>query len=775
MKFFFALLFLFFISTSFAETSLKTACQIKPNSCQKVSEVLRTRKQLCEIKLLANDCNHFKKENPTESWKYIGCELEDICRQDQFTWGEGISACVTGALALPIAIYEQIKIQDDLIKDCDKSLACKRQWASAQPTTQNLTDVDLKKKNMAAYLWTKKTEFDPIRARMYASGQIKKEDYYQQMQWSLEAQKKFPNVKPGDALTLSSMWTIVTDKIDREFAEVRCFIPTEKIRFTCEVVSNLVGGVAIEKAFAGALAKRELKSAAKSAVAAERRMGARLARIAESSEPKKLFEKEFGKSIQTSVEENETWLKRVNNPTANQNTVTFENTMFKNMNDVIFKEEAFPTALTNLNQSMNLQKLRELEQEIQKTHPEFKFYAYSNFKSLKLTYDEIPGLNLSSQIRAAAEETQKDYTEYLLKNKLVRASDEPAKWFKTSIGPTDDLANLAVRYGRQEGKFFVDATDPAFVAWAQKSLSKAQELRKELLTTFRETKLVTTADQATGNFDREVFDILRKNKASRDVAKQSLEQKFGVQSINDQSFEKLRTYFEHVDNLSPGLQGVDRTIATLAEAPHGGISVDMIGLGADHLQQTSAAALGQSKNLTEFLARARQGEQALTQEVRERTLQMETKFKEVTGDPNAKFSCPGDGCKGFLPGRELTESETNRFFDLVTQSGEQGRLRFSQVRGSPREFQEAIVKEGDQVEKDLRKALSGTRDTRNLNGLNFSVSIRSAKPGEGVANLHISEANNLKLTTTQKKAIQAEFDRLVKSPKSGYQFIAPEK
>jgi len=172
-----------------------------------------------------------------------------------------------------------------------------------------------------------------------------------------------------------------------------------------------------------------------------------------------------------------------------------------------------------------------------------------------------------------------------------------------------------------------------------------------------------------------------------------------------------------------------------------------------------------------FLSKARAGEELLTEDIAKRKEFIESIFKDVTGEKSAKVICSGDGCKAFLPSRALTEEEAKRFADVVTASGgEQGRLRFAEVKGlADRSVQDLVAKQGEDLEKGLRRSLGGVIDVRRLQGVNLSISIRAKDaPGAGTAKLHISEAAGLRLTKAEREQIERAYQKVLQDSKTGY-------
>lgn len=780
---------------SFSESTLESLrdfqfqqnCSVyTKDNCKVVPNFLKMQKHLCEINRATHHCEKFEKEKPSEAWKYTQCSYDKMCFDRNVNLLDSAAACVVGATATAVDIARLTKMflsgvasritqNNDWLKACDISIDCKKKLASSQPSTQYLLqpekEEDLKKVT-AAYLMSRKIEYDPIRAQLMIRGSISKQQYYNEIGWLVPPQNKLSQLPADQVISLTSIWETIKSKVDSEISEVSCYVPIEKTRFKCQVLSDVLGGIGLEAAFATRVAKAGTIAAKESVEVIERRLTGQLTRIANSSEPKKEFVSAFAQKNLTTKAENEAWLEIISKPTASQRNFTIENSKLKTMNDKIFKDEEYVTALTNAYKEMQFSRLKILEKQLQVKNPEFKFTPFSDYKSVRLVYDDIPGTDISDLLKKATEETNAEFASYAVKNKLVRAADQPEAWFKASVNTTDDLTNLTAKYARTAapGSMFVDGvSDVGFKTWVQKEFTDGKQLRSDLVNSFKDTTLVTSKNLSEANLSRDAFEILRKNRDEPAVAKSLLEQKFGLAPIPDKTFSKLTEYFEKVDSFSPGLRNTERQFATLSDAPHGGVSVDMIGLGADHLQVTSAEAFAKSKSVNELLLNSRSSEIALTEKIQMRKNEIESKFKSITGDPNAKVICSGDGCKAFLLNREVTETEAKKFADAVTQGGEQGRLRFSEVKNlEAREYQDLVAKQGEDLEKKLRLSLNGKLDQRRLDGINFSVLIKAVKPGDGTAKLHISEASGLKLSAQEKKLIEEIYRNSLRNSNMGY-------
>ncbi len=759
---------------------------------KQIPEFLKTQKNLCDLNRKINNCEKFETENPVESWKYIKCNYQEMCFQNNVEVKDSVAACLVGATSLVVdiaklgkLIYEgaanQIMKQEKWLKTCDQSLECKRQLASGQPTTAFLTkpeNTEKLKKFNSEYLYSKKEEYNKIRLQKLKNKKMTLAQYHKEIGWKSFGQTVTENIPDISKLSLISVWNFIQQYADSEVREISCYVPAEMTRFKCQILTDVLSGVGIEKAMAKGLLKANKTVAKETAEAIDRRASQQLIQIVKSSAPKAALVKEFSQKSATSVAENEAWKKFISKPGSKQKAMTIENVKLKSLNDTVFKDEEYVSTLMNTYNDMQLRKFKLLEAELKKINPAFEFKVFSDFKSLRVAYDDIPGLkiegkNVDQLLKETALKSNEEFADFTIKNQLVRESDKPGAWYKAAQEKTDDWVGLKAKFTRQvlsnDNALFLDLeNDKKFKTWAQEEVLTGKRLKSEVLEAFKDTAVISKS-KSDANVNVEVFGILRKNKDNPDAAKSAIQDLYGLESISDNNFNTLKKFYEKADVVSPGLRNTERRFATLADAPHGGMSIDMIDLGAEHIQSTSAYAFGKTDNVDDFLKVSREAEEKLTEKIFNRQREIEKKFRDITGDTNARVVCSGDGCKAYLPNRELSETEIKKFADVATAGGEQGKLRFSSIQNlASKEYSDLVVKQGEDLEKSLRRNLAGKIDSRRLQGVNFSVHIKANKPGDGSTKLHISEANGFKLSEAERQQIKTEYLKTIKESDMGY-------
>ena len=567
-------------------------------NCKKLPEMVQIQVDMCKATYAANKCEE-RKAKDDEQWRYLDCNPYALC-QMAVDLHSSSNACFVGLLELPRVVGEGA-------------------ISGYKSVREYVSTFDSEKATQLKYKAHKLIELET----------------YTGLTEKVKQQVEKLSQKRMD---IELAWIIVRDFFNDTKADYQCLSSNEKQRIKCSILADILSGVAVEKALAkgGAMALKKTTTTSKvfrtEAVVEGRSVEAKLANIAKASDKKRYIVEQYGTKNVTSEAENISWKKFIENPGKKHKSVTIENINLKELNDKIFKDEQYVTSITNLYKEMQMDKLKALEKSIQKTNPNFKFNYFSDFKTVRVAYDDINGVDVSKLLSQELAATNKEFADFTLKENLVRAKDNPAGWFKASSHTSDDMTNLVSRYSRENpNEYFIDgATDPKFKTWADERFTQAKTLHTKVLNEYKGTDLVQQTPSGPA-VNRDLFEIMRKNKDPI-TAKAEIERTFGLQKMEDVKYQELRDYFDRADNFAPGLRNTKREFATLADATHGGVSIDMIGLGADHIQSTSSMALNGSKNIDELLKMSRKNEQVLTDEINRRKTVIEEKFKEITGE-----------------------------------------------------------------------------------------------------------------------------------------------
>ncbi len=143
----------------------------------------------------------------------------------------------------------------------------------------------------------------------------------------------------------------------------------------------------------------------------------------------------------------------------------------------------------------------------------------------------------------------------------------------------------------------------------------------------------------------------------------SLIQRYGLTELSSETVRNIQIYSAKVDQFSPDLLIAKREVATLDEAKMGGLSADMVGMGAENLRATGEA-LAQSKNVTESLAMARQMEQKTTSNFNVQRSDFQRVVAESVGTERMKTICNGDDCVS-VAASPLTKLEKDKILQGI--------------------------------------------------------------------------------------------------------------
>jgi hypothetical protein len=180
--------------------NIRLTCEQKSkmNCDRKYIDLFALQKDLCKIDFEKNNCADKIKKNSDESWRYKKCDDSSLCIQNQYDSSESLAACGLGLLELPRVIGQaavdvaratpsvvknylgrvssRINDREQMLKNCNLSIECKRKLARGNPSTLSLADPKNEKdlaKYSAVYLWSKNIEYEPIRVQHVIRGTMR--------------------------------------------------------------------------------------------------------------------------------------------------------------------------------------------------------------------------------------------------------------------------------------------------------------------------------------------------------------------------------------------------------------------------------------------------------------------------------------------------------------------------------------------------------------------------------------------------------------------------
>lgn len=768
---FFANLFFFLtLSTaSFAydpDTLLKALyCSKKTDCSPQIKDYMEKVRLACEVEVQGLKCNELLSTHPEWAPLMRHCDLPSLCRQAEELERDAAMACLRGyknaMVDLGISLKDMtvslanfvdeswegfkknVRHRNDFIRECNKSLTCKRDLVKDDHRYRNLSDEQLNKLS-ASFL--------------YVESQSMK-GYMASLERSRPPSGPRPVVPSEDNIAISaeqreklkSLVGMVSDKVKMEYTRYSCYHPLAQQELKCYAIGTVVDPTMVAGYFIkGARATTALGRIAKSekAVAATKAGGATF----RSREELVQTYLEFSPAT---VAQNEKWIALAEKG-KDSKAIFFdvENSQIKTLNDTL-KDKNLVTSLTNFHKDILGKKMNALQME----YPDLVIGEYSDFKSMRFAFSGKIPPDLEKKLQKIFKDTNIEFDEYLKQQRIVRNSESTRDWFRGGVGETADQANLAARYSRQVAENDVQTFS---IPHLQKSMNAKLETverdRKDLRAYFANTSVVEGA-----TLHPDAFDIVRKAKGDSKAIATELANRFGLSEVSSKSVATLQRYASETDEFSPGLFIAKREIAHLNDAIHGGLSADIIGLGSANLKGT-AEALASSPSIERALEATRRAEKVVTQNFVDQKRAFEEVVKRSVDPGKLKTLCSGDDCVSVATA-PLSDKDKRNILKGLSETKYSGNYRLAFVSNGVKdvESRNILATHGESIEKILRKSLSATMEPNKLKGLTFGVDMRTIQKNKGPVKLFMGEADGVRLTEAERNLINTRFKEAVEA------------
>ncbi|GEM_PF-6171191 len=702
----------------------------------------------CQLELKAHQCQELAEKNPEWAPLIKQCDFTDQCREQSEYFNQKNQACLRGYKNALVDLGTSIKDislslagliegswdefkknqrqRSDFLKACENSLLCKRDLIKDDHRYNTLSDNQLNSYS-AAFL-----EVEARSLRSYKS--------------SLQRNKTTPYVplseRPRDDSQLNTeqieklqnLKTLVAGKIKEQYSRYSCYSSLAKEELECYAIATVLDPTLI----AGYFTK-----AGRAAVAT-----GRLIQTEVKISRTQLLSKYLNYSP-TTVAQNERWIAQAEKTSRGKTVfVDIENSQLKELNDSL-KDKNLVTGLTNFQKELVFEKVDQLQQR----NPGLVIEKYSDFKSSRFAFSGKVPEDIESQLRNLFSETNSEFIKKMKASGILDEGLQPDQWFRAGVGQSADQANLAARYSRQVEKNELQVFQNKSLATAiQGKLNQLETQRTRLRSELAETALL---DGST--FHPDVFDIVRKGKGNTEKTTSSLKNRFALTSISPSTVTELENYVAAADEFSPGIYIAKREVAHLNGADNGGLSADIIGLGAANLKGTAEAIAGQS-DINKVLESTRLAEKIVTKNFKEQKDYFEQVLLRSVDPGKIKSLCSGDDCVGVAI-KPLTENEKKNILGGLADSKYSGtyRLAFIPEGVSVVNTRNALATHGESIEKLLRQSLGTTMEPRKLKGLTFGVDMQTQVLNQGRLKLILGEARDLNLSPNERKLIQDKF------------------
>lgn len=744
-------------------------------ACVRPSESLKLKLNACEIEYQSNKCQELEK-NPDLKGFLKKCDYAGYCdsqneqnENSQFlkclvAYGEPtreMIGFVTESLDKYFAhIASDTEKRNKFIQDCT-SIECKRSLVVNDPRYNKLTDQQIEKLS-AAFLFVQKEDMarhmNSLERNKYTPTlslyeRAEKIEAYQKNQEKLNS-KKISDKENAELKALKEMAQAQLKKLDQKWS---CYNSEARLEMACYAVGNvidpslLVGGLSTKLTH---IRKLRLAQAATETtdVAQKIKSTSRISKIANNVD----LANQYLHYSPTSIAQNEKWIATASSKnifTSKSKFLDVENSLLKTLNDTL-KDKNLVTSLTNLHKDILFEKIAELEAK----YPGLVIDKYSDFKSSRFALSGKVPKNIEDELQRVVSSANKEFTD-IVKEKKLLTENADTNWFKAGYGETADQANISARYARKNSDDSLQSfKDTNIQTDLNQTLKNTENIRTDLKSELAQTSVM---DGATLHTD--AFDIVRKNIDDPEKTKQLLSQRFGLSEISDSTVQKMAAYTKKVDEFSPGLYIAKREVASLNEAVHGGLSADMVGMGATNLRHT-AEALANPKDLTKTITKTRESEIRATEAFNKQREDFKNILLKSVSPGKVQSICSGDDCVAVAT-KALSSIEKQKILDNLAEAGYSGKFRLSFINEGIKESsaRNIIAVHGESAEKQLRSILATQMEPARLKGITFGIDMQTSAVNNGTAQLMIGTAKDVKLTINEKKLIQESFNRAIQN------------
>ncbi len=683
--------------------------------CSNPPRLLKDAVTMCEISKKASRCDVFAKENPELARLVKKCDAKSYCTQNIAALQGLEAACWRGyksaAIDLGIAVKD---IAVGLAEYVDRS------WEKLKSSSANKTPVKI----------------EASRAKVSAASATE-----------LNSTQKSRLREMGEA---------AMGAFEKAKVKYNCITPLAQAEMRCYAIGTvfdptLLAGYAL-KMVRTVRVVSELSEAAH--VNSEVRIGVQGVKTLGQISRAQLVEKYLYFSP-TTASQNKKWMDLASTVKASDKVhfVNFENAEMQSLNTTLM-DKNLVTSLTNYHKDLVFRRIEDLKKEF----PGLEVEAYSDYKSARFAFKGQAPPDLQQRLAQIFKDTNQEYRDYLIQNKVIRATEAPQNWIRAGAGDTADQANFATRYSRKvETNQLQNFADPEVSSLLKASFQQAEKLRTQISDAVSPQSSLMKGK----TLDADAFNIVRKNSGNPEVIQSALIQRYGLKDISLKTVKDIESYAAKVDEFSPDLYIVKREVATLHEAPKGGISADMVGMGAQNLRST-ADALVQAKNADEAIVQARAMERKVTEGFNEQKDGFQKVVADAVGADRMKTICSGDDCVS-IANSALNSEDKSKILQGLADQGYSSKFRLSFIpEGIPEaSARTSLATHGETIEKMIQKNLSQEMEPGRMKGLIFGVDMQTTKLNEGPVKLLIGTSKDVNLTAAERVKIQESFQKSI--------------
>jgi hypothetical protein len=405
-------------------------------------------------------------------------------------------------------------------------------------------------------------------------------------------------------------------------------------------------------------------------------------------------------------------------------------------------------------------------EDFRSAHPGVTVDFYSDYKSLRARVRGPPGKEqeLMDELAILIDRTTENFNREVKLNALAPLP-EGDSWFRSGLGRTSEEANIVTRFSRRKTDIQTETYNSIGAQTRIRDVWQlAEQSRRKIQEQFKNPfmlRKVEGTDMSIPTAD--VLEVVRKNSDPDTIAK-ILTGRYNTKISRDHAI-LLQTYFERVDQFSPGLLIPSRIEHTFDQATKGGFTVDFAGVGSVNAEAT-AMGIAQGKTVRDSLAKVRSHEVKVTEELDALKARTEDAVRTTLSKHGitAEITISGDDMVVVLS-QALSAGIRREIAEALVAAQAGTKTKASGMRTSfypegipdstSRSIQATI---GESVEKKLRSRLEGKLSQDELSGTLFAVEMRGTSPGAGGVGLEIV---NDKLSPASRQLIQKELQNAI--------------
>jgi hypothetical protein len=674
------------------------------DTCTQIPAPIKRALEACEINSKAHECDKIAHANPELQNLILSCSPKDFCQQQTAPPEELALKCWKG-------LHEGVTDPFTSLAEAIKGAWQKSQAESVELLTRAAQT------NFSTYL-------PPSLRRTSANPAEKNKN-------------------------IAELWAAAELAVKDKYHQYACYRPEAQQELACYVFASVLDPTIV-------LGKGlRLAKAAKLIKALEREKVGILTKALSREE----FTKAYLYYSPTSKEQNLAWMSLAEKSSSSKNIKFFdvENSVMKDLNDTV-KNKNLVTSLTNYHKALLEDKTTALFTALKKDYPDLELVSYSDFKSSRFAFKGRGPPDLEKRLDQVLQETNRDFTNYVHANNIIKKTDTPENWFRAGYGETADQATLASRFSRQSTENnLVSFNSSEMQGTLTAKLQQTESLRASLQSELGKTSMLEGGTKKTLSAD--ALDIIRKNNGDLSKTQSDLKSRFGLSDLSTSTVEKMQSYARSVDEFSPGIHVAERSVANLDEAVFGGLSADMSGMGAKNLNAT-ALALSESQDLNTVLVQTRKAEKLVTTEFQQQKKAFQTAMTDALGESRVRTLCSGDDCIA-IPKQAISQIEKQKILQNLSDAGYSSKFRLSFIPENVTEVtaRNQLSVHGESIEKILRKNLADKMEPQKLKGLIFGVDMKTTKLNQGDVNLLTANHPDVKLTSQEQKMIRENFKK----------------